>query len=234
MKPSEYPSNGRDWEARFYGDYSPSPNIRARPEDYPINEDNSPIKVVNFNGVGGSTIMYTAHFPRMHPSDFRVRTLDGVADDWPIDYATLEPYFAENDRMMGVSGLAGDPAYPPKQPPMPPLPLGNPAAVRAMNQLGWHWWPSDPTIATTDYEGARAASISATARRLRGAKASTDITYWRSRARRRRLHDCRVRESWSIARHGLRRIYYDPRATSNSAAEVVISPATASARRGCC
>jgi choline dehydrogenase-like flavoprotein len=105
MNPSEYPSTGRDWEARFYGDYSPSPNIRARAEDYPINDDNSPIKVVNFNGVGGSTIMYTAHWPRLHPSDFRVKTLDGVADDWPIDYATLEPFFAENDRMMGVSGL---------------------------------------------------------------------------------------------------------------------------------
>ena len=65
--------------------------------------------MANFNGVGGSTIMYAAHFPRLHPSDFRVRTLDGVADDWPIDYATLEPFFAENDRMMGVSGLAGDP-----------------------------------------------------------------------------------------------------------------------------
>jgi choline dehydrogenase-like flavoprotein len=33
--------------------------------------------------------MYTAHFPRLHPSDFRVRTLDGVADDWPVDYDTL-------------------------------------------------------------------------------------------------------------------------------------------------
>jgi choline dehydrogenase-like flavoprotein len=51
----------------------------------------------------------------LHPSDFRVRTLDGVADDWPIDYATLEPFFAENDRMMGISGLAGDPAYPPER-----------------------------------------------------------------------------------------------------------------------
>src|SRR5947209_8533770 len=83
MNSSEYPSHGRDWEARFYGDYSPSPNIRARPEDYPINEDNSPIKVVNFNGVGGSTVMYTAHWPRLHPSDFKVKTLDGVGDDWP-------------------------------------------------------------------------------------------------------------------------------------------------------
>ena len=124
MKQADYPSNGRDWEARLYDDFATSPNRRARPTDYPINDDNSPIKVVNFNGVGGSTIMYTGHYPRLHPSDFRVRTLDGVADDWPIDYATLEPFFAENDRMTGVSGLAGDPAYPPKQPPMPPLPLG--------------------------------------------------------------------------------------------------------------
>jgi choline dehydrogenase-like flavoprotein len=109
MNPATYPSIGRDWEARAFGDYSPSPNIRARPEDYPINDDNSPIKVVNFNGVGGGTVMYTAHFPRLHPSDFRVKSLDGVADDWPIDYDALVPFFEENDRMMGVSGLAGDP-----------------------------------------------------------------------------------------------------------------------------
>src|SRR5262249_16134876 len=66
MNPATYPSTGRDWEARAFGDYSPSPNIRARPEDYPINDNCSPIKVVNFNGVGGGTVMYTAHFPRMH------------------------------------------------------------------------------------------------------------------------------------------------------------------------
>ena len=91
VKPTDYPSNGRDWEARLFSDFAVNPNRRARPTDYPINDANSPIKVVNFNGVGGSTIMYTAHFPRLHPSDFKVRTLDGVADDWPIDYATLEP-----------------------------------------------------------------------------------------------------------------------------------------------
>src|SRR4030095_14607183 len=62
MNPSEYPSTGRDWEAKFYGDWSTSPNVRGRPEDYPINDVNSPIKVVNFNGVGGSTVMYTAHW----------------------------------------------------------------------------------------------------------------------------------------------------------------------------
>ncbi len=182
MKNADLPSHGRDWEARRFADFDISPNRRARPTDYPINDDASPMKIANFNGVGGGTIMYTAHFPRMHPSDFRVRTLDGVADDWPISYATLEPFFAENDRMMGVSGLAGDPAYPPRQPPMPPLPLGRTGTryAQAMNKLGWHWWPSDSTIATTEYDG-RAPCINlghCTPGCAQGAKASTDITYW--------------------------------------------------------
>jgi hypothetical protein len=39
-------------------------------------------------------------------------SLDGVADDWPISYAELEPYYVEAERQLGVSGLMGDPAYP--------------------------------------------------------------------------------------------------------------------------
>jgi choline dehydrogenase-like flavoprotein len=95
IKPTEFPTNGRDWEARRYADFDISPNRRARDTDYPINDDNSLMKIANFNGVGGGTILFTAHYPRLHPSDFRVRTLDGIADDWPIDYWTLEPYFAK-------------------------------------------------------------------------------------------------------------------------------------------
>ncbi len=87
---SHFPSAGRDWESRQAEDYAISPNRRASPADYPINDHDSPIKIANFNGVGGGTVLYAGHFPRMHPSDFRVRSLDGVADDWPIDYRTLE------------------------------------------------------------------------------------------------------------------------------------------------
>ncbi|MDB5400229.1 MAG: livQ 1 [Rhodopila sp.] len=200
VKPTDYPSNNRDWEARQLGPFNYSPNRRARPLDYPINEDNSPIKVANFNGVGGGTILYAGHYPRFHPSDFRVRSLDGVADDWPIDYDTLQPYYAENDRMTGVSGLAGDPAYPPKQPMMPPLPLGKSGATlaRGLNKLGWHWWPSDSAIASTDYEG-RAKCINlghCTGGCAQGAKASSDITYWPAaiRAGVELRTRCRVRE----------------------------------------
>jgi hypothetical protein len=81
VKPTDYPSNFRDSEARQMADFSASPNRRAGPADYPVNEDESPIKVVKFNGVGGATILYAGHYPRFHLSDFRLRTLDGVADD---------------------------------------------------------------------------------------------------------------------------------------------------------
>ncbi len=96
MNPAEYPSTGRDWEMAPAREFRTSPNLRRRAADYPVNDSDSPIAILNFNAVGGSTILYSAHFPRFHPSDFRVRTLDGVADDWPIDYGTLEPYFAES------------------------------------------------------------------------------------------------------------------------------------------
>ena len=38
MKPSEYPSTARDWEARQLNDFHISPNRRARDTDYPIND----------------------------------------------------------------------------------------------------------------------------------------------------------------------------------------------------
>jgi choline dehydrogenase-like flavoprotein len=58
MKPSEYPSTARDWEARQLNDFHISPNRRARDTDYPINDAHSPIKIANFNGVGGGTVLY--------------------------------------------------------------------------------------------------------------------------------------------------------------------------------
>jgi len=200
MNTDRYPSTAMDWDARAHGDFALSPNERQRPEDYPVADEDSPIRAAMFNAVGGSTITYAAHFPRLHPSDFKVRTLDGVADDWPIDYARLEPYYALNERMMGLAGLAGDPASPPKEVHMPPVPLGQlgETVARGFNELGWHWWPSDSAIATVPYEG-RAQCINlgpCTTGCAQGAKASVDITYWPIAVRHgvRVQPRCRVRE----------------------------------------
>jgi len=200
MTPDAYPAGGLDWEIRGMGDFSVNPNVRRNAADYPINDGESPIAPANFNAVGGSTILFAGHFPRMRPNDFRVHSQDGVADDWPVDYATLEPFFAENDRMMGVSGLAGDPSYPPKVPPLPPLalgPLGRRIAA-GFEKLDWQWWPSDSAIASRDYEG-RAACINLGNCLIgcaQGAKASTDVTYWPAAGRRgvELRTGCRVRE----------------------------------------
>ena len=72
MDPAKYPGMQRDWEVHQFGDFGLSPNARGRREDYPVNDAGSPIAVSMFNAVGGSTILYAAHFPRFHPSDFRV------------------------------------------------------------------------------------------------------------------------------------------------------------------
>jgi choline dehydrogenase-like flavoprotein len=230
MKPTDYPTNRVGWEMERFGAFGLSPNGRGRPEDYPVNDDESPIKISNFNAVGGSTILYAAHFPRLHPSDFRVRSLDGVADDWPIDYATLEPYYDQNAMMMGVAGLAGDPAYPPKDVPLPPVSLGvlGETLGRGFEKLGWHWWPSDSAIATREYEG-RAPCINLGPCIMgcaQGAKASTDVTYWPAAVRRgvELRTRCRVREI-SVDENGMADgvVYYDAEGTERrQRAEVVI------------
>ncbi len=229
--PEQFPTTGRDWEARRLGDFALSPNQRNSAADYPINDDDSPIKVSNFNGVGGGTVLYAAHFPRFHPSDFKLRSLDGVADDWPVDYTTLEPFFAENDTMMGVSGLAGDPAYPEgKSPPMPPAPMGRSGRKlgEAFNARGWHWWPCDLAIATKEYEGRAkcinlGACISGCAQ---GAKGSVDITYWPEALRKgvELRTGCRVREV-SVGDDGMATgvVYFDENGVEQfQAAHVVV------------
>ena len=182
MDPLSYPSTGRDWEIRRLTDFHVSPNVRKLPADYPVNDSESPIAISNFNAVGGSTILYSGHFPRFHPSDFRVKTLDGIADDWPIDYARLEPYFIQNDQMMGISGLADDPAYPPIAGLLPPVPLGRmgETLAKGFNKLGWHWWPAYSAIATRNFKN-REKCINlgpCNAGCAQGAKSSVDVSYW--------------------------------------------------------
>lgn len=75
-------------------------------------------------GVGGGTVHFTAVFLRFHDSDFKARTMDGVADDWPIDYNELEPYYSRIEKEIAVSGpkhfpwgnYAGPYPYPEREP----------------------------------------------------------------------------------------------------------------------
>ena len=181
---ADYPGNKLDWELKARKDWATSPNIRGLSQDYPIVEDDTPVSPLMYNAVGGSTIIFAGAWPRALPSDFRVRSLDGIADDWPIDYFELLPYFYRTDRDFGVSGLPGDPAYPPdtEDAPMPPLPIGSAGmkVARGMTKLGWHWWPEFNSINSVAYDGRRPCVQRSTCQSgcNEGAKASTDLTHW--------------------------------------------------------
>jgi len=70
-------------------------------------------------GVGGSTLHWEGYALRFHASDFQMRTLYGLADDWPVGYADLEPYYARAEGALGVAGADDDPWASPRSAPFP-------------------------------------------------------------------------------------------------------------------
>ncbi len=72
------------------------------------------------NGVGGTTLHYWAQSWRLSPWDFKVvsettrrygasRIPKGsTIEDWPLDYAELEPSYDAVEYEIGVSGKAGN------------------------------------------------------------------------------------------------------------------------------
>jgi len=70
----------------------------------------------NGSMVGGSSNLMSGYFHRMKPNDFKLRTVFGDIEganvvDWPIDYETLEPYYAKVESLVGVSGKMVDHPY---------------------------------------------------------------------------------------------------------------------------
>jgi choline dehydrogenase-like flavoprotein len=66
--------------------------------------------------VGGHTKFYGTAMFRFRERDFEaVEHAEGTSPAWPINYATLEPWYAEAERIFGVRGQAGiDPTEPPR------------------------------------------------------------------------------------------------------------------------
>ena len=182
--PDDFTGGKPEWELTALKQWNSSPNVRQNPADYPVDSTESPVEPLMFNGVGGSTIMFAGHWVRALPSDFRVKTLDGVAEDWPFTYEDLRPFYHEVTHHIGASGLEGDPAYPDRHTfPLPPLPIGKYGliAAKGMDKLGWHWWPAPNAIASRNFKN-RPACLRYGACESgcpTGAKASTDLTHWR-------------------------------------------------------
>ncbi len=150
----QYPHYSPDWDWRRATDWSTAVNTRRWKQDYPV--DTLDEQTLMWNGVGGSTVVYTAVWLRFRPSDFRKGTEHGFQPDWPFTYEDLEPWYEQNDRHCGVSGLLGDPAMPPRGPYQTRPPGLGPLARKAatgFDALGWHWWPTTSAIIGEPYDG---------------------------------------------------------------------------------
>ena len=60
---------------------------------------------------GGTTRHWEGKALRMLPEDFEMRTRHGQGRDWPLDYETLEPWYREAERELGVSADVEDQGY---------------------------------------------------------------------------------------------------------------------------
>ncbi|HEY2795794.1 MAG TPA: GMC family oxidoreductase [Micromonosporaceae bacterium] len=106
----------RDWvsdEAGSHHLYWTEPRVIDGADPVPLGSNNSG------RGVGGSMVHYAGFTPRLHPSDFRTYTSDGVGADWPIGYDELRPYYEDIEAELPVAGEAwpwGDPHRYPHRP----------------------------------------------------------------------------------------------------------------------
>lgn len=66
---------------------------------------------------GGSSNCWTGCTPRFLPNDFRLKSLYGVGQDWPIGYEALESYYSEAEEIMQIAGPEATPF--PKSEPYP-------------------------------------------------------------------------------------------------------------------
>ena len=111
----------RDWvsdEAGSYNLYWNELRITGGADPLALGANNSG------RGVGGGSVHWAAFTPRLHPSDFRIHSEDGVGVDWPISYAEIKPYYELIEKEMPVSGPAYFPWGDPHGYPYGPHPMG--------------------------------------------------------------------------------------------------------------
>ena len=132
------------WELEGHHRLSPVPSVRMGEFDMKVDSSSSDIEVSFFQAVGGSTNIYSGHFPRFRPEDFNRQSKLGVGADWPIEYSDLRPFYETNEVRMKVAGRVGDPSFPDLHSLGKEVPVGEIGNKMsgAFKKLGWHCWVS--------------------------------------------------------------------------------------------
>jgi choline dehydrogenase-like flavoprotein len=120
--------------------------------------------------VGGSSNFMSGYFHRLKPIDFRLRSEFGEIEnanvvDWPISYKELEPYYAQVEREVGVSGrVVKHPHQEPRStdfpyPPIAELPMS--AWIdKTATEIGYHPIPVPRAVLSQPAMGRRSCEYS--------------------------------------------------------------------------
>ncbi len=108
-------------------------------------------------GVGGAALHHFAVWPRLHPTDFRVRSDHDRGLDWPLDYADLAPYYDQVQAQSGISGDADQEIWRPSGAPYPmkPVPVFAQAEIlaRGFEARGLTTAPLPLAVTSEPYQG---------------------------------------------------------------------------------
>ncbi len=172
--PDELRNTSRNWPQTVQKAASEAMTVRADENSTAV-QGGHPM----MNAVGGTTMHYWAQSWRLNPWDFNVVSAtkarygsgripaDSTVEDWPFDYAELEPFYEKIETVIGVSGQAGNVKGKinkagnifegPRESeyPMPAL-RGSPFTElmgSAAQRLGWNPFQGPAAITTEVYDG---------------------------------------------------------------------------------
>lgn len=120
------------WDAKIKVPESPYPDDPFAPHplshkigDYYQQMGPEDFKSTYIKIVGGTTWHWLGTTLRNIPADFKLNSLYGHGVDWPFDYGTLEPFYLEAEREIGVSGDSSEDLGSPRSGdfPMPMIPM---------------------------------------------------------------------------------------------------------------
>ena len=133
-------------------------------------------------GIGGTTLHFTGEAHRLHPDAMKMNSRVGVAADWPLDYAELEPYYVQAEELIGVAGPADQGARWRSRPfPLPPHPLSYAARTleKGAAKLGLGWQANSRAALSIPWNGRLPCNYCGACNKgcPRGDKGSADVTF---------------------------------------------------------